>query len=85
MPTSPGGREWGRDGDRATTPQPTLLMRAPRGLLDQPEPLLSDAAVAAHLKEIPGARHEVVEDTNHYTIVMGAGAPVVADRIRAAL
>ncbi len=24
MPTSPDGREWGRDGDRATTPQSSI-------------------------------------------------------------
>ena len=45
----------------------------------------SDRTVAEHLPEIPGARHELVAGTNHYTIVMGRGAPVVADRIRAAV
>ena len=60
---------------------PTLLMRAPRGLLGE-EPLLSDRAVAEHLPLIPAARHEVVAGVNHYTIVMGSGAPTVAERIR---
>jgi pimeloyl-ACP methyl ester carboxylesterase len=64
---------------------PTRLMRAPRGLLGQPEPLLSDRSVAEHLAQLPDARHEVVAGTNHYTIVMGTGARVVADRIRAQL
>ncbi|MDP7573187.1 MAG: alpha/beta hydrolase, partial [Myxococcota bacterium] len=64
---------------------PVRLMRAPRGLLNQPEPLLSDESVAKQLPTIPGARYEMVEGTNHYTIVMGVGAPVVADRILAAV
>jgi pimeloyl-ACP methyl ester carboxylesterase len=60
---------------------PALLLRAPRGLLNQPEPFLSERSVTRNLLAISGARHELVEDTNHYTIVMGAGAGVVADRI----
>ena len=60
---------------------PVLLLRAPRGLLNQPEPFLSDKSVTRNLPSIPGARHELVEGTNHYTILMGVGASVVADRI----
>ena len=60
---------------------PVLLMWAPRGLMNQPAPLLSEELVAEHLPSIPGARHEVIEGTNHYTIVMGVGAATVADRI----
>ena len=60
---------------------PVLLLRAPRGLLNQPEPFLSDNSVTEHLPTIPGARHEMVEGTNHYTLVLGVGATVVADRI----
>ena len=60
---------------------PVLLLRAPRGLLNQTEPFLSDNSVTKHLPTIPGARHEVVEGTNHYTLVMGVGAAAVADRI----
>ena len=60
---------------------PVLLLRAPRGLLNQPEPFLSDRSVTTHLPTIPGARHELIDGTNHYTLVMGAGARVVADRI----
>ena len=60
---------------------PVLLLRAPRGLLNQPEPFLSDNSVTKHLPTIPGARHEVVEGTNHYTLVMGVGAAAIADRI----
>ena len=60
---------------------PVRLLRAPRGLLNQPEPFLSDTSVTTHLPTIPGARHEVVEGTNHYTLVMGVGAGVVADRV----
>ena len=64
---------------------PTMLLRAPLGLLAQPVPLLSDRTVAEHLAHVPGATDEVVPGTNHYTIVMGAGAAVVADRIRSLL
>ena len=61
---------------------PVLLLRSPRGLLNQPEPFLSDKSVTKNLPSIPdGARHELVEGTNHYTILMGVGAGVVADRI----
>ena len=60
---------------------PVLLLRAPRGLLNQPEPFLSEASVTKHLPSMPGARHELVDGTNHFTLVMGVGAPTVAEHI----
>jgi pimeloyl-ACP methyl ester carboxylesterase len=72
----------GLDGRKVRAP--ILLLRAPRGLLNQPEPFLSEKSVARNLPCLSGARHELVEGTNHYTLVMGAGAKVVADRVRAA-
>ena len=53
---------------------PVWLLRSPRGLLNEPErPLLPrevfDEYVAAH----PGAHAENVEDTNHYTLLLGEG------------
>ena len=60
---------------------PWVADRLAGGLLNQTEPFLSDNSVTKHLPTIPGARHEVVEGTNHYTLVMGVGAAAVADRI----
>ncbi len=63
---------------------PGALLRAPRGLLDQPEGFIP-AGVAAGFDHPTVALHEV-EDTNHFTILMGAaGARAVADAIRAQL
>ncbi|MDP8978218.1 MAG: alpha/beta hydrolase [Actinomycetota bacterium] len=65
---------------------PVTLLRAPRGLLDQPEPLLSDEAVARARAAVGVFDDTVVEDTNHYTILFGDhGAAAVADRVRALL
>lgn len=65
---------------------PVTLLRAPRGLLDQPEPLLSDEAVARARATVGVIDDAVVEDTNHYTILFGDhGATAVADRVRALL
>lgn len=62
---------------------PTLLLTAPRGLMNQAQPLLPAAAVAA--KDAANANLEVSEitDTNHYSITLGAGAPRVAAAIAA--
>lgn len=61
---------------------PTLLLRAPRGLLDQPEPLIPADAAEAWAAATPGAVVEEVEDTNHYLITMGAReAALVSDRV----
>lgn len=62
---------------------PQLLLTAPRGLLNQPQPLLPPAAVAEKCARNPRLRHRVIEDTNHYSIVTGAGAPRVAGEIDA--
>ena len=64
---------------------PTRVLRAPRGLLDDDRVMVPDAALVAFLRERPDVRAELVPDVNHYTIVMGAGAPRVASTIAAAL
>ncbi|MBW3602676.1 MAG: alpha/beta hydrolase [Actinobacteria bacterium] len=65
---------------------PVTLLRAPRGMLDQPEPLLSDEAVARARAAVGVFDDAVVEGTNHYTILLGdQGATAVADRVRALL
>jgi pimeloyl-ACP methyl ester carboxylesterase len=64
---------------------PTVLLRAPRGLLDQPFPLVPDEAAAEAASICPALVDEVVPDTNHYLIAFGdREAKVVADRIAAA-
>ena len=65
--------------DTLTSPAPAgfALLGAPRGLQDE-EPGMYPAAVLA------AAKAEIVPDVNHYTILLGKGASVVADRIRSA-
>jgi lipase len=64
---------------------PTRLLRAPRGLMDDDKVMVPDDALEAFVRERPDVRAELVADVNHYTIVMGAGAPRVAATIAAAL
>lgn len=52
---------------------PLLLLTAPRGLLNQPQPLLPAAAVAERCARLPQLEHLEIADTNHYTIVTGSG------------
>jgi len=64
---------------------PVRLLLAPRGLLDA-DPLYPGAALDAVRDRWPTVIAETtVPDTNHFTIVLGAGAPSVADAVRAAL
>lgn len=61
---------------------PTLLLRAPRGLLDQPEPLIPADAADEWAAATPGAVVEEVPDTNHYLVTLGhREAALVADRV----
>ena len=61
---------------------PVTLLRAPRGLLNQPTPLLPDFVVDQWREVLPQLADEVVTDTNHYTIAFGErGAKLVAERI----
>ena len=62
---------------------PGVLLRAQRGLLDQPEAFIPRAVAAAF--EHPTVQLREVPDTNHFTILMGAGgARAVAGAIGAA-
>lgn len=64
---------------------PVRLLRAPRGLLDG-KPLYSEALVEKWLAQMPNLSHRTIDDTNHYTILMGAaGAREVAAEVRAML
>jgi lipase len=66
---------------------PATLMHAPRGLLDEPNPMQPADLVQAWADEAPGQRRVVpVEDVNHYTILHGrAGASAVASVVAAAV
>jgi pimeloyl-ACP methyl ester carboxylesterase len=61
---------------------PVNLIRAPRNLMDEPTPLLPDALVEHWQTVLPQLTDEVVEDTNHYTLVFNPrAAAIVADRV----
>ncbi|MFI6477759.1 alpha/beta hydrolase [Nonomuraea sp. NPDC050663] len=60
---------------------PITLLRAPRGLLDQPAPFVPDALVAPWASRVTD---EIVDDCNHYTILLDPRcAALVADRLTA--
>jgi pimeloyl-ACP methyl ester carboxylesterase len=60
----------------------TMLLRAPRGLLDERDPLIPVDLAGEWAAGRPGQREVVeVDDVNHYTIVMGRGAKSVAGAI----
>lgn len=63
---------------------PVWLLRAPRGLLDQPTPLISDETLALWRGDkLPQLEDEVVADVNHFTLFLGErGAARIAERIR---
>jgi pimeloyl-ACP methyl ester carboxylesterase len=61
---------------------PIHFIGAPRGLLNQPTPLIPDEVVRHWEGELPTLRAEVVDDVNHYTLLIGErGAGVVADAV----
>lgn len=63
---------------------PVWLLRAPRGLLNQPTPLISDETLALWRGDrLPQLTDEMLEGVNHFTLFLGArGAKAIADRIR---
>ena len=64
---------------------PTLLLTAPRGLLNQEQPLLPVAAVADAEKRNAHVSVQEISDTNHYSILTGSGARPVAEAVKAFL
>lgn len=61
---------------------PVLLLRAPRGLLNQSSPQVPDRAVDEWRAVLPDLTEEMVADTNHYTLLLGdKGADRIAQRI----
>jgi lipase len=76
--------EFGKPAHRLAVP--ATLLSAPRGLMDDPNPMQPPELVQAWAAEAPSERRAIViEDVNHYTITLGArGAAAVADVIAAA-
>ncbi len=77
--------EVGKPANRLTVP--VELLRAPRGLQNEPSPLIAPELAAAWVDASPDQRRVIeVPDINHYTLVMGqAGARTVAQAIVRAL
>jgi pimeloyl-ACP methyl ester carboxylesterase len=62
--------------------QPTVLLRAPRGLLNQVPPLLPDELIDPLRVTWPIRMEMLVENTNHYSIVLAPrGAAAVANHL----
>ncbi|ANH38651.1 Arylesterase [Nocardioides dokdonensis FR1436] len=62
---------------------PTTFLRAPRGLMDEPQALYGSDAAARARGLLPQLRDLEVDDVNHYTIVLGPrGAEAVAAATR---
>ena len=60
---------------------PTLLLTAPGGMFDTPPGFMPEPLVAHWRGEAPALSTELVDGSNHYTIVLGAAAEVVAARV----
>lgn len=66
--------------------QPVVHLRAPRGLLNQEPPLYPEASLEPWRSVVPQLETELVEDCNHYTILLAeAGARQVAETVRRVL
>jgi pimeloyl-ACP methyl ester carboxylesterase len=60
---------------------PTLLLYAPRGMFDQSPGMLPEPLVTYWHHAAPRIRMEPVPDANHYTILLGTAAKLLATRI----
>lgn len=61
---------------------PVHLLRATRGLNDEPEPGVPDALVEQWAAVVPQLVDEIVDDTNHYSICLGdRGARRIAELV----
>ncbi len=62
---------------------PAMLARAPRGLFNQVPPLYPDGSFDEWREKLPGLRDIVIDDTNHFTIMMTEqGAAAVAEVVK---
>ncbi|HEY5429353.1 MAG TPA: alpha/beta fold hydrolase [Solirubrobacteraceae bacterium] len=75
------------DHDAPRLAVPAVLLCAPRGMIDDPNPMQPLALAQAWADAAPSTRRAVqVPDVNHYTIAWGArGARAVADEIARAV
>jgi len=72
-------------GDAQRLALPAVFLCAPRGMVNDPNPMQPLALVQEWAAQDPGQRRAIqVDDVNHFTIVLGRrGATVVADEIAA--
>ena len=63
--------------------QPAVFVRAARGVMNDAPGLYSEATIAALQRDVPHLHADLI-DANHFTLVLGEGAPAVADHIRKA-
>jgi pimeloyl-ACP methyl ester carboxylesterase len=83
----PDGSDVLRSDDAHRLALPAVLLCAPRGMVDDPNPMQPLELVRAWAAEDPERRRALqVPDVNHYTITLGAaGAAAVAAEVRAAV
>jgi lipase len=83
----PDGSDVLRSDDAHRLALPAVLLSAPRGMVNDPNPMQPLELVNAWAAEDPDRRRALqVPDVNHYTITMGAaGAAAVAAEVRAAV
>jgi pimeloyl-ACP methyl ester carboxylesterase len=74
-----GGASFGADLEGLALP--TLLMTAPRGMFGAPPGMYPEELVAHWTERAPALRAEQVADCNHYTILLGEPAALVARRL----
>jgi hypothetical protein len=63
---------------------PTLILRAPDGLLTATDCLMTQEEAEAMARAIPKSKLVAVPDTNHYTVLLGRN-PKVKTTLRAFL
>ena len=83
----PDGGDVLRSDDAHRLALPAVLLCAPRGMVNDPNPMQPLELVRAWAAEDPERRRALqVPDVNHYTITLGAaGAAAVAAEVRAAV
>lgn len=71
----------------AAAPEPMVVIRAPRGLADDPNPQVPEAVIGEAKRTVPAMRDVLIGDTNHYLIVLGEreAAAVAAEIARLAV
>jgi pimeloyl-ACP methyl ester carboxylesterase len=84
---TPDGSDVLRSDDAHRLALPAVLLCAPRGMVNDPNPMQPLELVSAWAAEDPARRRALqVPDVNHYTITLGAaGAAAVAAEVRAAV